>query len=230
MLLREMGARVICISSSDGSGGEEVAVAVAGALGYPVISEEILSRAAAEAGVSLEAVADVERRKTFMSKLVGRLVPHSAAASDPAFAHSVDAQVTASLVGVALPLETGPRLSNEELRGKIRSAIDEYLAYGDVVILAHAASHSLAGRDGVLRVFVTGSPATRSARLQASREISAKDAESMVATGDANRAGYLKRFYGIQEELPSHYDLVVDTDDLTVDAASRRILAAADAL
>lgn len=222
-----MGARVICISSSDGSGGEEVAVAVAAALGYPLISEEILSRAAAEAGVSVEAVADVERRKTFMSKLVGRLVPHSAAASDPNFAHSIDAQVTASLVGVALPLDTGPRLSSEELRGKIRSAIDEFLAYGDVVILAHAASHSLAGRQGVLRVFVTGSPAARSARLQAGREISAKDAASIVATGDANRADYLKRFYGIQEETPAHYDLVVDTDDIGVDEASQMILSAA---
>jgi cytidylate kinase len=222
-----MGARVITISTSDGSGGEEVAVAVASALGYPVISEEILSRAAAEAGVSLETVADVERRKTFMSKLVKRLVPSSAAASDPSFTQSLDAQVTASLVGVALPLESGPRLSNEELRGKIRSAIDEYLAYGDVVILAHAASHSLAGREGVLRVFVTGSPAVRSARLAASRLISAKDADSLVATGDANRADYLKRFYGIQEELPSHYDLVVDTDSLTVDDASQMIVSAA---
>ena len=130
-------------------------------------------------------------------------------------------------MGVALPLETGPRLSSEELRGKIRSAIDEYLAYGDVVILAHAAAHSLAGRQGVLRVFVTGSRDARSARLAASRLISAKDADSLVDTGDANRADYLKRFYGIQKELPSHYDLVVDTDDLTVDDASQMIVSAA---
>jgi cytidylate kinase len=222
-----MGARVICISTSDGSGGEEVAVGVAAALGFPVISEEILSRAAAEAGVSLETVADVERRKTFMSKLVARLVPNSAGASDPAFRQSVDAQVTAGLVGVALPLEGGPRLSSDELRGKIRSAIDEYLAYGDVVILAHAASHSLAGREGVLRVFVTGSRDARSARLAASRLISAKDADSLVDTGDANRADYLKRFYGIQEELPSHYDLVVDTDNVSVNDASQMIVSAA---
>src|SRR5579884_4395685 len=117
-----MGARVVTISAADGSGAEEVAVAVASALGYPVVSEEILTRAAAEAGVSVEAVADVERRKSFMAKLVGRLVP-SAAASDPAFMTSLDAQVTASLIGVALPLSDGPRHSEDELRGMIRSAI-----------------------------------------------------------------------------------------------------------
>ena len=222
-----MGARVIAISSSDGSGGEEVAVAVAGALGYPVISEEILSRAAAEAGVSLEAIADVERRKTFMSKLTGRLVPNSAAASDATFRHSLDAQVTAGLIGVALPMDNGPRPSSDELRGKIRSAIDEYMAHGDVVLFAHAASHSLAGREGVLRVFVTGSTGARSARLAASRLISAKEADKFVATGDANRADYLKRFYGIEHESEANYDLVVDTDGLTVDEASQMILSAA---
>lgn len=222
-----MGARVICISSSDGSGGEEVAVAVAGALGYPVVSEEILVRAAADAGVSLEAIADVERRKTFMSKLVGRLVPHGAGAGNSGLRQSLDAQVTASLIGVALPMDSGARPSSDELRGKIRSAIDEYMATGDVVILAHAASHSLAGREGVLRVFVTGSPEARSQRLAATRMLSAKDAERLVETGDANRADYLKRFYGIETESASHYDVVVDTDGVTVDEASQRIVAAA---
>ena len=223
-----MGARVICISASDGAGGEEVAVAVAGALGYPVIGEEILARAAAEAGVSRETIADVERRKTFMSKLLARLVPHSAAATDPEFRQSLDAQVTAGLIGIALPLEGGARLSDDELRGKIRSAIDEYMAHGQVVILAHAASHSLAGRAGVLRVFVTGSREVRSARLAASRLIAADQALKLVTTGDANRADYLKRFYGIEAESPAQYDLVVDTDDLTVDDAARMILSAAE--
>ena len=207
-----------------------MAVAVAAALGFPVISEEILSRAAAEAGVSLETVADIERRKTFMSKITARLVPNSAAASDPTFRQSLDAQVTAGLIGIALPLESGPRLSKDELRGKIRSAIDEYMAHGDVVILAHAASHSLAGREGVLRVFVTGSREVRSGRLAASRMLSQKDADKMVDTGDANRADYLKRFYGIEAESPSQYDVVVDTDGLTVEEASQIIVSAAESV
>lgn len=207
-----------------------MAVAVAAALGFPVISEEILSRAAAEAGVSLETVADIERRKTFMSKITARLVPNSAAASDPTFRQSLDAQVTAGLIGIALPLESGPRLSKDELRGKIRSAIDEYMAHGDVVILAHAASHSLAGREGVLRVFVTGSREIRSGRLAASRMLSQKDADKMVDTGDANRADYLKRFYGIEAESPSQYDVVVDTDGLTVEEASQMIVSAAESV
>ena len=225
-----MGASVICISASDGAGGEEIAVAVAAALGFPVVSEEILARAAAEAGVSIDEIADVERRRTFMSKLMARLVPRSAAASDPDFRQSLDAQVTAGLIGVALPLETRSGPSEDELRGKIRSAIDEYMAHGEVVILAHAASHSLAGRAGVLRVFVTGSPQARSARLAASHLITAERADKLVHTGDANRADYLKRFYRIEHEGPEHYELVIDTDNLTVDAALAQIVAAVEAV
>jgi cytidylate kinase len=225
-----MAANVICISSSDGSGGEEIAVAVAAELGYPVVSEEILSRAAAEAGVSLDEVADVERRRTFMSKLMARMVPHRDAASDPDFRQSLDAQVTAGLIGVALAPEGRPRLSADELRGKIRSAIDEYMSHGEVVILAHGASQSLAGRAGVLRVFVTGSPAARSARLAAGHLITAEQADKLVRTGDANRADYLKRFYGIAHESAEHYDLVVDTDGITVDDALQVIVSAAESI
>ncbi|HET9093497.1 MAG TPA: cytidylate kinase-like family protein [Solirubrobacteraceae bacterium] len=223
-----MGARVITISCSDGAGGEEVALAVGAALRFPVISEEILSRAAAEAGVSLETVADVERRRTFMGKLVGRLVPSSPAASAPGPRHSLDAQMTAGVVGLALPVDGAPRLSSDELRGKIRSAIDEYMAHGDVVILAHAAAHSLSGRAGVLRVFVTGSPEVRAGRIAASRLLRPGDAARFVRAGDANRADYLKRFYGIEHESPDRYDLVLDTDELTVEDAAQVILAAAE--
>lgn len=225
-----MSARVITISCSDGAAGEEVALAVGAALGFPVINEEILSRAAAEAGVSVEAIADVERRRTFMGKLVGRLVPSAAATSDAGARQSLDAQLTAGLVGLALPREGGPRLSGEELRGQIRSAIDEYMAHGEVVILAHAAAHSLRGRPGVLRVLVTGSPEARAARLAASRGLSASEAARLVRAGDANRADYLRRFYGIERESAEHYDLVIDTDETTVEDAAALVVSAAESV
>jgi cytidylate kinase len=79
-------------------------------------------------------------------------------------------------------------------------------------------------------VFVTGSRDARSARLASSRLLSAKEADKLVETGDANRADYLKRFYGIEHESPEQYDLVIDTDDITVDEASQTIQSAAQQL
>ena len=48
-----------------------------------------------------------------------------------------------------------------------------------------------------------------------------------MSTIDAGRADYLKRFYGISEELPTHYDLVVNTDAVSVEQAAELISLAA---
>jgi cytidylate kinase len=44
---------------------------------------------------------------------------------------------------------------------------------------------------------------------------------------DAARADYLKRFYGVAHELPTHYDLVVNTDRLSSDQAASLLAHAA---
>src|SRR4029079_2650596 len=101
---------------------------------------------------------------------------------------------------------------SDALMGLIRSVIEETAAAGDAVIVAHAASLALGDRDDVLRVLITGSPARRAARLQDSRGLDGAAAAEAVKKGDVGRADYIKRFYGVREEQPIHYDLVVNTD------------------
>lgn len=217
-----MDARVICISATDGANAQQVATEVGAALGFRVVDEEIVARAAAEAGVDQQSIVDVEHRKTALMKILERLVP-SGADGDPAFTRSPEAQITAGMTGVPFVLNSGSKHPSEELRGLIRSAIDEFMAIGDVVILMHAAAQSLAGREHVLRVLVTASPQTRSARLSESLQVGAKEADSLVKKGDAGRADYLKRFYGIEHEWPTHYDMVVNTDNLVPKEAAAAI-------
>ena len=95
-----------------------------------------------------------------------------------------------------------------------------------MVIVSHAASFALGGRD-VLRVFVTASPETRAARLSATEGVKLREAERLVKRSDAGRAAYLKSFYGVARELPTHFDVVVNTDVLTPEEASLVIVAAA---
>ena len=217
-----MGYNVICISSTDGSGAQEIGRAVARAVGFRYIDEEIVSNAAAEAGVQKEVIEDVERRKTAIGKILDRLSAVGAAA-DPQLAASVDAQVNAVAIGMAIPHQATKR-SSEEFRGLIRSAIDEIMIRGNVVIHAHGASQSLAGRDGVLRVLITGSPRVRTARL-IEGGMEAGDAASAVKKGDAARADYLKRFYAMEAEEPTDYDLVFNTDNLSAEEVSSLIAA-----
>lgn len=219
-----MGATVICISGSDGAQAEELAAAVGKSLGFQVINEEITVRAAAAAGVDQQAVADVEQRKTVLAKLLDLLVLSGAANLD--FMVIPDAQLAEEMAGASAP-GTWNRPS-EQLRELIRSAIEEFVAAGEVVILAHAASQLLAGRDQVLRVMVTASPQTRSARLAESLELPAKKADALVKNGDAGRADYLKRFYGVERELPEQYDIVINTDKLTPEEGAVAVISLAN--
>ena len=68
-----MAYRSVCISPTDGSGGELVGPMVAEALGFQLLNAQIVTRAAQEAGVDPEAVMDAEGRRSLAARLIGRL-------------------------------------------------------------------------------------------------------------------------------------------------------------
>jgi Cytidylate kinase-like family len=209
-----MSCRVVCFSGPDGARMRDVARETADSLGFTLVDEAIILRAAAEAGVEPRVVADVEKRRTFMERALGAL------------ASSSDATSFMFAAGAGGYLEPEVRVS-DELRGLIRTAIEETAERGDAVIVAHAASHALASDPTALRVLVTASPPTRCKRVASEQDLSEKDASNAVAQSDANRADYLKRFYGEKDELPTHYDVVVNTDRLTPAEAATLVTAAA---
>jgi cytidylate kinase len=118
---------------------------------------------------------------------------------------------------------------DEIQRSLIRAAVQEMAAAGNVVIVAHAASLALAGDDRVLRVLVTASPEVRARRLAQTEQLEEHEAAKLVDRSDKERAAYIKRFYGVDRELPSHYDLVVSTDRLSPSDACALVLDAAAA-
>ena len=208
-----MGYRVVAISPTDGSAGEQVGPLVARELGFQVVNEQIVARAAQEAGVTPDVVADVERRKSLMARLL-----ESLAEVGPAGAAGVS--------GYAPVLEDmGP--DREALRGLIRSVLEESAARGNAVIVAHAASLALGDKPDVLRVLITASPETRARRLAEEQNIDEAEAEKLISRGDAGRADYLKRFYRASAELPTHYDIVINTDRVSPEDAAALILGAA---
>jgi hypothetical protein len=153
-------------------------------------------------------VGDVERRKSMVDRMLGHLVSPGSAPVVPAKPE-----------GRVLP-------GDAELRRLIKQVLSSFADEGSVVIVSHAASFALAGRE-VLRVLVTASPETRARRLAAERKLDAKAAGRLVKREDAGRAEYLEQFYGVEQELPTHFDLVVNTDALTPEQAGALVAAAA---
>jgi cytidylate kinase len=130
------------------------------------------------------------------------------------------------LSGFAVTTEA-PGPDRDTLRGLITSVLQESAVRGNVVIVAHAASLALATRTDVLRVLICASPQTRARRLAEAQNLREAEAEKLVAGGDANRADYLKRFYGVSTELPTNYDIALNTDRVAPEGAAALILSAA---
>jgi hypothetical protein len=206
--------QTVCVSSEDGAGGLAVAMLAARTLGLRVIDEDIVTQAALEAGVDREVVADVETRR---SRLVRLLEGLSVA----------DMGGAAYVVPASMAMRSQP--ASEELRGLISAVIEDTASAGGVMIVSHAASLALGGRQDVLRVFITASPETRRERLAGTLGLDGPEAERTLKRSDAGRADYIKRFYGVGSEQPTHYDLVVNTDRLTPTDAADLLVAAARA-
>jgi cytidylate kinase len=198
--------QVVCISHATGAGGADVGRAVAERLGFQYVDSEVISEAAEWAELDPALVADAERRKPFVHRILG------------------------GWGGGGERLPTGERSrvlpGDAELRALIQAVLRRFAERGSVVIVAHAASFALAGGD-VVRVLVTASPGTRAARVAKANGTAEEDGARQIRTEDEARADYLKRFYGVERELPTHYDLVINTDVLTTDEAAELIRTAA---
>jgi len=203
-----MGCRVVCISHETGAGGEEVGRLAAERLGFLYVDDDIVVQAAAKGGVAPEEVRDEERRKS----LVARLLDAVAQGGGEAWT-----------LGVIGPTHFADELGSDELRGLIQETIEQTAARGNVVIAAHAASQVVAPGPEALRVLVTASPRTRAARLGDQKGLDQAGAARMVEDSDSARRDYLKRFYDVDEESPTHYDLVINTDVLSVERAAQLV-------
>jgi len=207
-----MTRTVICVSHATGAGGTDLGHLVADKLGFRLIDEEIVTRAAESQDVNVDDLSDVERRKSLLTRILSELARGAAMGSPDG-----------GMMIYAPELQPG----RNSLRALIRQAINETADEGNVVIVSHAASYALANRENVLRVLVTASPETRVRRLVDANGLDEKQATKSIGANDAGRADYLKRFYSVADELPTHYDLVINTDRIPVDQWSELVVNAA---
>jgi cytidylate kinase len=207
-----MARNVICISHATGSDGEKVGRLVAAQLGYLHVDEDIVARAAARGGVSPADVADEERRKSFATRILNSITESGG---------------SALALGGVIPYSMEDERTSAEIRELIQETVLQTAARGDVVITAHAASHALRQSPGVLRVLVTASPETRARRFRERSGVDEGKAKRAISDADAGRREYLKRFYDVDHELPTHYDLVLNTDGLSVEEAAELVASSA---
>ncbi len=205
-----MNKRVVCISRTLGAGGESIGGLVARRLGFRYVDDEIVVTAAKKVKVNPKLVEQAEHKQPIVDRILDWL-------GRSAEVHTPDDRG-----------EHGPQsFVPEDFRALIRAVVYETGRKGDVVILAHAASMALGFMEGVLRVFVTASLETRVKHLSRGGRMNEKEALKALKDSEEARRDYIKRFYQIEEELPTHYDLLINTDTLTTEQAAHIIVSAA---
>ncbi len=205
-----MGNKAVSISRTLGAHGEEVGRLVATELGFRYVDNEIINKAAERAGVSPEAVASNEKTQPLLTRIL------DAIAKAPVEPEMMVAQAT------------HPVNLTSAYEDLIEQVIVETAQQGGVVILAHGASIPLAKVASVLRVLVTASTSTRIERIAADQGLDQKAAAKACAESDKERERYFERIYELNRELPTHYDLVINTDALTAEQAAHIITTAAN--
>ncbi|MCI0632815.1 MAG: cytidylate kinase-like family protein [Actinobacteria bacterium] len=203
-----MQKRVVAISTTHGSEGRRIGGLVAQLLEFGYVDEQIITIAAEKRGIDPEVVADAEKRKSLVLRVLEGLGEggggSGAIGGGPMW----------------VPDDSSELARSYDLRSLIIEAIRETASRGDVVIVAHAASFALAGREDLLRVFVTAPLEARVRRIAQLPELDDAQAEREVKRSDTARADYLKRFYGVERELPTHYDLVVNSEVMEPETAA----------
>src|SRR5436190_15255025 len=192
--------RVICVSHLTGAEGEAVARGVAEQMGFRYLDEEIIETAAEWVDLHPSVIGEVERRKSLMTR-IGEAMRGQFMSERP------DASVEHRSGGA----DRREMPADEDLRALIRDVIREAADGEGIVIASHAASMVLADRGDAFRVLVTASQTTRRDRIADEMKLDPRRAEKVLAEEDDARAHYLKRFHGVALELPTHYDLVINT-------------------
>jgi cytidylate kinase len=189
----------------DGTGSEAIGREAARKLGFGYLNEAIIAQVAQDHGMDADTVAEAERRKSFFLRV---------------------AEAAARVTSVPVPPD--PRVyepdQTDMLLSLIRDTVQDAAERGSVVLAAHAACYACADRLDVLRVGITAPLPARESRVASALGITGTEAAKQLRRSDAGRASYLKRVYGVGEESPADYDIVLNTGRLAPDAAVGLIL------
>jgi cytidylate kinase len=208
---------IITISREMGSGGTALGRLLASALDYVLIDKEIILRAAQKARVKEETVQryDQEVFNKGMAVLEGVFAMNS-----PMFA---------PLSYVPFPqderLSRGsfPSFDQERYLAITQNLLRRFARRGEVVVLGRGGQCVLAGHKNALHLRVTAPFEIRVKRVCRSEGVTGDDARKMIKSRDQARARYLKHFYGRDWADPQLYDLVINTERLSLTAAAAMI-------
>ncbi|TAK34310.1 MAG: cytidylate kinase-like family protein [Chloroflexota bacterium] len=201
---------VVTITSQVGAGAEQVAASVAERLSVPLLDREILSRAAARAGVSEETIEEAERVPSFLSRMVELLGRFPASPELEFPAPNVPAVPTMTVDAYRHLMED-----------VVRRVAD---GPGGAIVVGHAGQVMLRDVPGVLHIFI-GAPADRRVRWLAEHQrLDLPAAEKQLKEIGRQRASFYQTYYKVNWTDHHLYDLMINMRQITPELAADLIM------
>ncbi len=183
---------MLTISYLHGSGGDWFVRELSRRLHWTVWDKEIVRKIATQYKVSEEYIdAKDERVDSFIERMVGLF----------------------GMGGFESAYEIPPPLwlNDAQLVRMTRAIIEDVAKEGRAIIINRGGNHILAGRPGILYVFLFAPLAVRVERVMRAEGLSRAAAEQRIAGVDRLRADYAHTFYHADWRDPSHYHLLIDS-------------------
>jgi cytidylate kinase len=108
----------------------------------------------------------------------------------------------------------------------VQSVLHEQAAEGNVVIVGRASQVILRDFPGALHVRLIAPVDVRVQRVSVEKGISLEASRATIEASDQNRRSYLRRYYHVNWGDPVLYDLVINTEHISVALAAEMICCA----
>jgi len=222
---------VVTMSGTIASGAREIGWAAAASLGIDYVDQQLLVDAARRLGVPLDVMAGRDERCTsFRERLAAVLrtfLERSAAGGDPLTgAGGLEVLLGRTYADLAKEREE-PEVSDALYMKTITAIIRELGDRGDIVVLGRGSQMILRDLPGALHVLAIAPQELRIERLTAREGISTEEATRRVHEGDRARAAFHRKFWKVDVNDPSLYDLTLETSRLPFEVGAELVAAAA---
>lgn len=177
--------------------------ALAEELGFALVDRELAEETARRMGLQPEVVQGRDERA-------------------PAIVEELGLAMAAGTIpfGAAPPPELADQaVDDRTLAEATRRVIESLAGSGNCVILGRGAQAALADRPDACHISLVGDVADRTRRIAQWQGVDERAARRLCEQVDAERAGYLKRFYSRDIRDPLLYDCVLNTSGLGVEGA-----------
>lgn len=186
---------IITIGREHGSGGHEIARALADALGYACYDKEIVDHAAESSHFSREILDSFDEKR--VSPYV---VP------------------VPNFVGMGESFRLNMQVAAAQFEA-IRSLAEK----GNGIFVGRCADYVLRNREDLLRVFIQAGEESRTQEMMQRRALTEEQARKLIRQVDKDRASYYRYYTDQVWGDRENYDLCINSDKLGVQGAVRII-------